>query len=73
MFGPNITGSTGYQAYGTQSGAFYRETYRVLSAHPESEGNYETVDFSATLSNPIYKEITTVQPSSLIVLACIKT
>lgn len=68
---PNITGSTGYQAFGTQSGAFYEGTSKH-SAHPQSEYQGVTVDFSSQKSNSIYGASETVQPAALKLLPAIK-
>ena len=72
---PNITGDTGYQPFGTRSGAFYSATPSTdKMAHPESEYSVNAkLRFDASKSSSKYGYSTTVQPASCQVLIMIKT
>lgn len=71
---PNITGQTGgLVGYNENaSGCFERSNTGSATLPPGNLVTHADLNFSAQLSNPIYNGGTTVQPSSLQSLACIK-
>ena len=72
MFGPNITGELqSVRSYGTGTGAFYQGETGYGYSHMSSTGR-DSVAFSAGRSSSLYDEASTVQPSSLRLVHCIK-
>ena len=73
--GPNITGQTGgLVGYNENaSGCFERSNAGSATLPPGTLVTHAELNFNAQLANPIYNGGTTVQPSSLQALACIKT
>ena len=72
MFGPNITGELpSVRSYGTGTGAFYQGETGYGYSHMSSTGR-DSVAFSAGRSSSLYDEASTVQPSSLRLIHCIK-
>ena len=71
---PNITGETGGLVGYNElaSGCFKRTNTGTATLPPGNLVTHADLNFSAQLSNPIYNGGTTVQPSSLQSLACIK-
>ena len=76
MLGPNITGTFTHNGLEVNNlvttGAFY---HAGQGAHGEGSGYPgATIGFNSNLKNSIYSDvINTVQPPSLVTLACIKT
>lgn len=76
MLGPNITGTFTHNGLEKNNlkttGAFY---HAGQGAHGEGSGYPgATIGFNSNLTNSIYSDvINTVQPPSLVTLACIKT
>ena len=82
MFGPNITGgftldvvSVGRFGIADVQGAFTASaSYDILFDPGASQGKqYTRAEFSAASSNAIYSGSSSVQPSSMLMLPCIKT
>ena len=82
MFGPNITGGFTLDAVGIGrfsiadvQGAFTAsDPYEIRFEAGASKGNqYTRAEFSAASSNAIYSGSSSVQPSSMLMLPCIKT
>ena len=74
MFGPNISGeipSGGVWSAAEPTGCFFRGSNRQISFDGGGDGGVP-IFFDASRSDPIYGVSTTVQPSSLLGLACIK-
>ena len=76
--GPNITGDlnapSGTSSFGLANGAQYSGPNKNCYDPRYSGANnaYPTVYFDASRSSPIYGNASTLQPSALFVLACIK-
>lgn len=69
---PNITGELpSVRSYGNGTGAFYQGETGHGYSHMTSTGR-DSVAFSAGRSSSLYKEASTVQPSSLRLVHCIK-
>ena len=76
MFGPNISGRFEYHAWAAQrTGAFYEGTSGVLKTGGNTDrnsGDAMTL-MDASLVNSAYGNSSTVQPSSLRLVLCIKS
>lgn len=76
MFGPNISGRFEYHAWAAQrTGAFYEGTSGVLKTGGNTDracGDAMT-RMDASLVNSAYGNSSTVQPSSLRLVLCIKS
>ncbi len=72
---PNITGAIGpgyCNGYGAMTGAFYGTGSQIGTGGDAHTGYFNTINLSASHSNPIYGASDTVQPPALTLLPCIK-
>ena len=80
MLGPNITGTlrndatySVFVSKGAYDGVFYFKNLQAHDYQGSGGGNGGSIVFDASKSNPLFKNSTTVQPSSLTSLILIKS
>ena len=76
MFGPNISGKTVDMVFwdysGAMSGCFYQTGDKHDSCGYTGEAYFRKLCLDASRSNGLYGDSSTVQPSALRLLPCIK-